>query len=218
MAGLVAGCADSVHKAGNGSPPTSPATSASVPPQFTSTDRAFIADMREKLNFGSDVKDQDIVRYGQQVCEARQTGSSQSAAEHIAKTNWTNVSVSEAYKMTRLAESDNCSASLPAMRWHTVLTFIGSGQQNSDTFRLHPGNTKLRVTYSYSNNSSGFGGDNFIADLVSSTDDLQIANEIAVSGGKTTLLYPDLSFGGSRSYHLEIQATGSWSFTIKQKY
>jgi hypothetical protein len=174
--------------------------------------------MRAKFNFGSDVKDQDIVAYGQQVCEARQTGSSQDAAEHIAKTNWTHASATDAYKMARLAEADNCSASLPAVRWHTVLAFSGSGQQNSNTFRIHPGNTKLRVTYSYRNNSSGFGGDNFIADLVSSTDDLSIANEIAVSGGKTTILYPDLSFGGSRDYHLEVQATGGWSFTIQQKY
>jgi hypothetical protein len=75
---------------------------------------------------------------------------------------------------------------------------------------------QLKVVYSYTGNSSGFGADNFTADLVSSSDDLSIANDIASSGGKTTMLYPDLSFGGSRRYHLEVQATGPWHFRVVQ--
>jgi hypothetical protein len=76
----------------------------------------------------------------------------------------------------------------------------------------------LKVTYHYWNNSDGFGATNFIADLVSRDDDLNIANDITISGGKTTRLYPDLSFGGSHVYHVEIQADGNWTITIRQRY
>jgi hypothetical protein len=91
-------------------------------------------------------------------------------------------------------------------------TFSGSGNWNSPTFAV--GST-VTVTFSYSGNTSGFGGDNFIADLQSSGDDQAIANDIAVSGGKTTTIYPDTSFGGTDMYYLSVMATGSWTFKIQ---
>jgi len=74
----------------------------------------------------------------------------------------------------------------------------------------------LTVRYSYSGNilAGETTGDNFTADLKSGSDDQQIANEIGVSGGKTTTLYPDTS--GGNLYHLEVTATGPWSVTITQ--
>ena len=83
-----------------------------------------------------------------------------------------------------------------------------------------PAGAPLKLTYSYGGNSSGFGGDNFAADLVSPTDDISLANDIAVSGARTTRLYPDMSFGGSHAYHLEVQFADSsafWSVTITEK-
>jgi hypothetical protein len=93
----------------------------------------------------------------------------------------------------------------------TVYRFSGSGEWNSPEFKV---GSKMTVTYSYANNTSGDGGDNFAADIENNNDDQQIADDIAVSGGKTTTLYPDLSFGNPDIYHLSVDATGSWSFTI----
>ena len=92
-----------------------------------------------------------------------------------------------------------------------VLRFSGSGTWNSPPFKVGP---TVIVKYRYSDNTSGFGGDNFVADVESSGDVQSIANDIAVSGGKTTTLYPDTSFGGSNMYHLSVTATGPWYFKI----
>jgi hypothetical protein len=92
-----------------------------------------------------------------------------------------------------------------------VLRFSGSGTWNSPPFKV---GSKVIVKYRYSDNTSGFGGDNFVADVESPGDVQSIANEIAVSGGKTTTLYPDTSFGGSNMYHLSVTATGPWYFKI----
>lgn len=92
-----------------------------------------------------------------------------------------------------------------------VAHYSGTGNWNSSEFSLN-GNP-VTVRFSYWNNTSGYGGDNFIADITNTGyDDLAIANEIAVSGGKTTTLYPS----GSGLYHLEVQATGPWTVTITQ--
>lgn len=94
----------------------------------------------------------------------------------------------------------------------TVATYHGQGSWNSPQFSLS--GAPVTVKFSYWNNSSGFGGDNFIADITDgNVDDLSFANEIATSGGKTTTLYPS----GSGLYHLEVQATGPWSVTITQQ-
>jgi hypothetical protein len=95
----------------------------------------------------------------------------------------------------------------------TVASYHGTGSWNSPQFNVSDG-AVLTVRFSYWNNTSGYGGDNFIADIVSSGDNLSLANDIAVSGGKTTTVYPDTSLGGSNLYHLEVQATGPWSVTI----
>jgi len=118
-----------------------------------------------------------------------------------------------ATQTTHVTVTQTATVAPPAI---TVARYSGTGTWNSPQFTLS--GQPLTVTFSYSGNSlPGEGsGDNFMADITSGSDDLQIANEIGVSGGKTTTLYPDLSGGGSSAYHLEIQATGYWSVTITQ--
>lgn len=95
-------------------------------------------------------------------------------------------------------------------------TFSGSGQWNSPEFTLSCGTPVVAVSYSYSGNTTGYGGSNFIADLKSpGGDDQMIANTIAVSGGATTTLYPDTSMGGHQ-YYLSVQADGSWRFRLTE--
>jgi hypothetical protein len=188
---------------------------------LSATQQSYVDAMRSNYNFDSSITDQQILTSGQDLCSARSEGSSQTVAQDEARSSWTNMSASDAYSMTRLAESSLCPAWLPAIRWHTIASYSGTGMWNSPPFRLHPGSTMLRVKFGYSGNSSGFGGDNFIADLVSSSgDDLSLANDIAVSGGQDTTVYPDTSFGGSRNYHLEVTADSgaTWYFVIKQRY
>ena len=92
-----------------------------------------------------------------------------------------------------------------------VLRFHGSGTWNSPPFKV---GSMVIVKYRYSDNTSGYGGDNFAADVENNGDNQNIANDIAVSGNKTTTLYPDTSSGGSSNYHLSVTATGPWYFKI----
>lgn len=194
-------------------PATSPSPSVSV---LNAAEQTFVDDMRSKYDFTSDVKDSDIAQFGQQICSERQAGGSQASEYTTARESWSHTGSQDAYNMTRVAERDLCATYLPAKSWHVIASYSGSGTWNSGQFKLR--NQPVRLTYGYSGNSSGFGGDNFIADLVSSSDDLSIANDIAVSGGSRTMLYPDMSFGGSHRYHLEVVATGRWRFKIEQKW
>jgi len=192
---------------------TSPSPSASV---LNAAEQTFVDDMRSKYDFTSNVKDSDIAQFGQQICTERQAGGTQASEYTTAKESWSQTSSEDAYNMVRLAEADLCATYLPAKRWHVIASYSGSGTWNSGQFRLR--DQPVRVTYGYSGNSLGDGGDNFIADMVSSSDDLTIANDIAVSGGRRTTLYPDMSFGGSHWYHLEIEASGSWWFKVEQNW
>jgi len=97
-----------------------------------------------------------------------------------------------------------------------LLSQSGTGSWNSEPFTVNGDAPQLKVTYWYTGNATMGSGDNFIADITSSDDMLSIANDIATSGGKTTTVYPDVSYGGSHVYHLEVEATGSWHFTVTQ--
>lgn len=94
-------------------------------------------------------------------------------------------------------------------------TFKGSGDYGSPQFDVSACQNGITVKYSYVNNTTGSGGDNSIAALESSSDDQTITNDIAVSGGKATTVYPDTS-GGSTEYHLSVQAdsNASWQFDL----
>ena len=194
-------------------PSAAPAAPSTPPEQQT-----FVSDVRDQYNVGAEVTDEDIVSVGSQICQAAQGGSDRAALDKVPGQNGFSISGNGADSVVNLAIRDMCPGSAPVPTWHTLAHYSGSGQWNGPTFKVLGDNPVLKVTYRYWNNTSGFGGDNFIADLVSRDDDLNIANDIAISGGKTTRLYPDLSFGGSSHYHLEIQATDSWTVTIRQRY
>lgn len=194
--------------------PSSPP--AAAPATLSAQEQTFVSAMRNAYSFGSSVSDLDIAGFGRLVCTNRGSGISQSSVIQTATSTWGNTTSVDGEAMVRLAEQNLCPAQLPAQTWHVIARYSGTGNWNSGEFTSR--DSPARVTYSYSGNTMGYGGDNFIASLTSSTDDLSITNEIAVSGGKTTTLYPDLSYGGSPRYHLEVMATGSWSFTVKQKY
>lgn len=96
-------------------------------------------------------------------------------------------------------------------------TLSGTGSYTSAPvqFGCKEDGNPITVAYSYSHNTSGYGGDNFEAELDDSTGTEvgnEIANDIAVSGSKTTHVYPD-SFD-TPPFHLTVTATGSWKFTF----
>ena len=106
------------------------------------------------------------------------------------------------------------AAAKPAAPQDAVHTFSGSGTWNSPAFNIPDDVSSVKVVYSYWNNISAgeTTGDNFIADIESSSDSQPIANTIATSGGATTTLYPNPS--GDNSYHLAVTATGPFTFKI----
>jgi hypothetical protein len=108
-------------------------------------------------------------------------------------------------------------AAAPAFAPKVLYTGSGTGQWNSAPFTVaNTSNPQLKVTFSYSGNATDGSADNMMIDVKSSGDDLSLANDIAVSGGKTTYLYPDLSMGGSSAYHVEVDGTGYVKITITQ--
>jgi hypothetical protein len=199
-------------------PTQPPPTTAAAPPEFTAAQQTFISDARSQFNVGGTVSDSDLAQVGQAVCTAAQAGVDRKALDLVPAANGISVTGSGADSLVTIAISNMCPGDMPTPTWHTLARFSGTGQQNSQTFKILGGNPVLRVTYRFRGNTSGYGGDNFIADLVSRDDDIQIANVIAVGGSKTTRLYPDLSYGGSPVYHLEVQATGPWTVVVRQRY
>jgi hypothetical protein len=114
--------------------------------------------------------------------------------------------------------TDPWPGSAPKPAWHKRAHYTGTGNWNGPPFRLVGSSPEVRVAYSCTGNATFGSPDNFIADLVSPHDDQLIASTIADSGSRTTRLHPDLSNGESPRYHLEAQASGSWSFTISERY
>jgi hypothetical protein len=193
----------------------SPAPAApSTPPE----QQRFISDVRSQYDVGPEVIDEDIVTVGSQICQGARSGSDRATLDKLPEQNGFSISGNGSDSLVNLAIRDMCPGSAPVPTWHTLAHYSGSGQWKGPTFKVLGDNPVLKVIYHYRNNSDGFGATNFIADLVSRDDYLNIANDIAISGGKTTRVYPDVSFGGSTHYHVEIQAVGSWTVTIRQRY
>lgn len=210
------------HKVAASASSSTSAAPAAAGPTLNAAQQTFIGDMRSKYGFNSGVQDQDLITFGQGVCDQRHNGSGQAPTAQLAGQSFTHVNKSDAYNMTRTAESDLCPAWLPAKKWHVIASGTVTGMGNSSQFTVKAyGNSRLKVTYQYSGNSTGFGGDNYTADLMSNSDDQSLANDIAVSGGHTTFVYPDFSFGGSRTYHLNIglaDSTTVTTYSISQRY
>jgi hypothetical protein len=97
---------------------------------------------------------------------------------------------------------------------HLLLTFSGNGIRNSAPFNV--GGGPLTVTYSF--NCSSFGGSgNFQADLYYgnqaslNSDDLSVANALAVSGHQTTTVYPQYP---GKDYYLSVNSECSWRVKV----
>lgn len=220
VAVLLAGCGSPEHAATPHRTTTSTPKPTHTAPALSAAEQTFVSEMRDRFNFGSSVKDSDLLAFGHATClAARDEG--QAEAQREARQDFTNMTATTAYNMVRTAEKDLCPSEVPKQRWHVIARYEVTGMGSSAPFRIRPGSSVLKVTYSYSGNATYGSADNYAADLVSSTDDISLANDIAASGGKTTMAYPDLSFGGSRLYHIEVQMADSTtvsSFVIKQRY
>lgn len=117
--------------------------------------------------------------------------------------------------MTAPPATVTVTATPSATPGQVILKHSGTGNWNSPPFQVSAGLPQLTVTYTFTGNTLGGQPDNFTADIKSGNDDQLVANTIAGSGGATTTIYPDTS-SGDTAYHLEIMASGSWSFTVTE--
>jgi hypothetical protein len=114
-----------------------------------------------------------------------------------------------------VTQTQTVTASPSTTAGTVLLKQSGSGNWNSPAFQVGTTSPELQVIYSFSGNDLGGQASNFIADVESSDDDQNVANTIASSGGNTTDIYPNTS-SGDTTYHLSVEADGSWSFTITE--
>lgn len=104
------------------------------------------------------------------------------------------------------------AAAAPAK--HVLIRFAGSGIKNSAPFDV--GSGLLTVTYRFNCASFGSSG-NFVADLLYgnqaslSGDDQSIANDLAMSGGQTTTVYPQ---DPGKDYYLSVNSECSWRLKV----
>jgi hypothetical protein len=95
-----------------------------------------------------------------------------------------------------------------------LIRFAGSGIENSAPFNV--GSGPLTVHYSFNCASFGQSG-NFVADLLYgsqsslNSDDLPIANGLAMSGAQTTTVYPQ---DPGRDYYLSVNSECSWRIRV----
>lgn len=72
---------------------------------------------------------------------------------------------------------------------------------------------QLEVTYSFRGNGSDGLPSHFSLAINSGGDINLVADTVALSGGTTTMVYPNTSTGDT-TYHVEVQASGRWSVTV----
>lgn len=92
-----------------------------------------------------------------------------------------------------------------------IAQFSGSGNENTPAFNV-PGTGDYIVSWSFSGNSSGYGGDNFSMSLTGQntfTDSLP--NDIAVSGHGSTEVTGD---SGTDSFNVQADDGASWTVTV----
>ena len=108
------------------SPPSSNASSAApvaTQAALPSGGQQYASDMRTAFNFGSGVADSDIANFGQQVCQARQSGTSLADEVPTARQDWSNTSPGDAIQMITLAEKDMC----PSEQTAQTVTYVVTG-------------------------------------------------------------------------------------------
>lgn len=93
----------------------------------------------------------------------------------------------------------------------TIATFRGSGNANTGTFTV-PDSGNYVVSWSYSGNSTGSGGDNFSISETSGGGFGDLPNDIAVSGHGSTEV---TNASGTDSFNVQADASCSWTITVK---
>jgi hypothetical protein len=217
---LAAGCASGLGSPAAVSSHVKALPSAShsaAAPSLGAQQQKFANDVRAWLTaHGSSntVTDAQLASIADQACAARKVGGTQSALIAGSSSVNSRLGMSPTH-FVRLAEKDVCPGQLPPPP--LVLHYSGHGNWQSPDFTV---SDNMTVVYSYSGNTTGYGGDNFAADIQNNGDDVSLANDIAVSGGNSTNVHPNLGYGGSKQYYLSVQAdaNASWSFTITINY
>jgi hypothetical protein len=110
--------------------------------------------------------------------------------------------------------ADTGSSAPAAPASHVLIRFAGSGIKNSAPFNV--GSGPVTVTYRFNCASFGTSG-NFAADLLYgnqsslNSDDLQMANDLATSGGQTTTVYPQ---DPGQDYYLSVNSECTWHMKV----
>jgi Protein of unknown function (DUF732) len=201
----------------------SQASSGSAPAQGTSSPAAtltarqtkFVSVIRANLTakgFSNTSTDAQFAAVGEQICSARQGGSSQTAVVSASTAAPDKFAMSPK-KFVRTAEKYLCPQYLPKPPV-VILRLSGNGIQNSGPVLVTQ--STLQVHYSYDCSSAG-GDGNFIADFETAnqasldSDDQTIANALGSGGSASTTIYPQNT--GSE-YHLAINSECDWSVTV----
>lgn len=112
------------------------------------------------------------------------------------------------------AKTASSPAAAAASTNHVLIRFAGSGIKNSAPFDV--GSGPLTVTYHFNCASFGSAG-NFAADLLYgnqsslNSDDQSIANDLAMSGGQTTTVYPQ---DPGKDYYLSVNSECNWRLKV----
>jgi hypothetical protein len=110
------------------------ATAAALP----SGGQQYVSDMQTTFNFNSNVSDSAIASFGQQVCQARQSGTSVAGEVPTAEQSWSHTSPGDAIQMIVLAERDMC----PSKERAQTVTYVVTGAQGASV-NYGPAGTNL---------------------------------------------------------------------------
>ena len=88
----------------------------------------FASDMQNTFSFGPAVTDAEIAAFGQQVCQARQSGTSVAGEVPAVQQDWSNTSAGDAIQMITLAAKDMC----PSEQTAQTVTYVVTGTSGAD--------------------------------------------------------------------------------------
>jgi hypothetical protein len=187
---------------------TKAAPKSSPTPSFTAAENAWITQVVNKWPQISAGTDNQIVTVGNDICNARQAGTTQQQLVAASGARFGK----QAKPFVRAAEAALCPSEIPVPP-KVLLNFSGSGIENSAPFTVGSQET---VNYSFNCSSFGQSG-NFAADLEYgnqaslNSDDQPIANQLAPSGQATTTVYPQ---DPGQQYYVSVDSECSWTVQV----
>ena len=117
-----------VSTTASGSSSSQPAVVASAVAALPSGGQQYASDMQNIFSFGPSVTAADIAAFGQQVCQARQSGTSVATEVPAAQQFWSNTSPGDAIQMITLAAKDMC----PSQQTAQTITYVVTGTSGAD--------------------------------------------------------------------------------------